>query len=328
MLKAAALNLFRILAGAYGVIVAELLLMRVITGEGYRVVVLLNAVIHLIVLPVVVLLPLALILRRWGIAALLLPALAAVVLWYGPPLLPPDILDVPDDSPRLTIATFNIYRWSGAEGDDILRIIRDMDADVVLLQELHIDGAARIEAELADLYPYMVLRPDPDNPIAGGGTLSRYPIVADDLWRTTTHDQLHVEIEFAGLRVAIYNLHLAYPYNPDGLAERDDDVYELLARARSEAIPVIVAGDFNLTERGGPYGAITDSFTDAYRAAGRGAGWTYVPLPHLPGDFRMRLVRIDYVFYGPRWVALSARVWGDAATSDHHPLLVTLALAK
>ena len=88
----------------------------------------------------------------------------------------------------------------------------------------------------------------------------------------------------------------------------------LLRSARAEAVPVIVAGDFNTSDRSRPYRRITGRFRDAMRA-----GWaapTYVKTP-----WRPFLLRIDHIFVPRDWC--SARpVRFVLPGSDHRGLAV------
>ena len=90
--------------------------------------------------------------------------------------------------------------------------------------------------------------------------------------------------------------------------------------------PIILMGDFNLTDQTRHYSQITRTLTDVYREAGWGLGHTFpaggfyprVPLP---------LIRIDYIFHSRELAGLEART-GDSVGSDHIPVIARLSLVK
>ena len=101
-------------------------------------------------------------------------------------------------------------------------------------------------------------------------------------------------------------------------------VEDLLNRALAEQAPVIMLGDFNMTDRFHVYRLITQHFTDAYRGVGAsGFGFSY---PHGKRAWLPPLVRLDYLFYSPAFTGLSSELWPQSGSSDHRPLLTRLAL--
>ena len=99
----------------------------------------------------------------------------------------------------------------------------------------------------------------------------------------------------------------------------DANVRALLSRLETVDTPVIVIGDFNLTDQHSSYRAITNHLRDAHTESGWGMGFTarYVPLG-LP------LWRIDYIFHSPQMMALRT-VLGEYGASDHRPVIAELA---
>ncbi len=101
-----------------------------------------------------------------------------------------------------------------------------------------------------------------------------------------------------------------------------------MARVEKVDGPVVLLGDFNLTDQTDQYRRITGSLRDAHRAAGWGFGHTFpahgriyvLPIP-------VPLIRIDYVFYSPGLAAIETHL-GENAGSDHRPVIATLTLSR
>jgi endonuclease/exonuclease/phosphatase family metal-dependent hydrolase len=93
-----------------------------------------------------------------------------------------------------------------------------------------------------------------------------------------------------------------------------------------ETLPLITAGDFNLSDQDSSYRDLAARWHDAFRAGGFGLGTTY-PVARaldLPSVFPP-LVRLDYVWHSDDMLAVSASN-GAYVGSDHLPLLVELSL--
>lgn len=92
----------------------------------------------------------------------------------------------------------------------------------------------------------------------------------------------------------------------------------LLEIASQTSEPHAIAGDLNLPPRGRLYRRLTAEHTDAFRAAGRGYGYSF------PGSLPM--VRIDYVLPGRGLTVRRCRTLSTAG-SDHRAVLAELALS-
>ena len=93
--------------------------------------------------------------------------------------------------------------------------------------------------------------------------------------------------------------------------------------ALDERRPVLVAGDFNLPDRGFLYRMFRRNMVDAHKARGRGYGYTF------PGDTKNPLtlfrpwLRLDYVFAGFEWKILRCRT-EPSRRSQHRAVAVRL----
>lgn len=79
--------------------------------------------------------------------------------------------------------------------------------------------------------------------------------------------------------------------------------------------PVLVAGDFNLTEFNPIFRAYWSRYQDAF--ARRGLGFGFTKHTHWHG------ARIDHILYDPFWKVTAVRVGPDVG-GDHHPLIAQL----
>lgn len=242
-------------------------------------------------------------------------------LWLVPRWLPP--FSQPEtQGTTLKIITFNIYPHN-QQIDAAFDWLLAQDADLLMIQEHNGDFA-----ELEAAYPYAYIEDT-----EGSGIFSRYPIT--DYEEVTFGEFVHQRavIEVADSPFVLYNLHLAMPLTEDesvplplryDSTQRDSQIQELLARAPEETLPVILVGDFNMSEYSPIYDQIRAAYSDAYRAASWGIGATWpggaseewtTPLP--------RLIRLDYVWHTEGFQAQNATV-ASPLGSDHLPLIVTL----
>ncbi len=324
------LNLFLALVNAYGLSVTGFLLLRWLVGDESEFIALFNSFAHLLFFPALLLFPLALLTRRRVTILLLVPALVAFILPYGPMLVPRAVQAAPSDT--LRILTYNL------KAQDInlqppLNIIRSSDADVVALQEVSESMAAALTTELIDIYPYQALHTQYRQPVPGQGVLSRYPLLSDAYWRFhLAHQRVTFEIE--GTPITLYNTHPVQPLHQNGFAHRSEEIRDLLSRLAGETGPLVIAGDFNMSDQSDDYWRMATHYQDAYRTAGWGLGFTFpAQVPYFGGgryapSFVALLppfIRLDYVFHNEAFTALNAQVGADSGGSDHLPLHVELA---
>ncbi len=262
-------------------------------------------------------------LRAWPLVAVA-GLMFAVFVWIYHPYLLPRNPDVPADLPRLTLMTFNIK----ATSEGLLDAIRSADADIVALQELNMEAAQTVEA-LLSLYPYQRLHPQSEDEFKGQGIISRFPILEDDYWEypdvpfTLGHQR--VEVEFEGARIIIYNTH---PWPPLVWESGYDDeshrlvMEDILRRTDGEDGPLLILGDFNMTDHFSEYHQLRERYTDSYRVAGDGMGYTYP-------NFRFRpfpsLLRLDYIWHNADFITVDSVVWPEHGASDHSPVRSVLA---
>lgn len=327
------MNMFVALTGAYGLSVTGFLVLRAAFGERWSFIGFMNSYAHLLLLPALVLFPLSLILRQRVTTVMLLFPTLIFLSTYGVQFIPRNTT-AEQGSRVLTVLSFNVNAGN-QDVEQTLKIIREADADMVAFQELNSTLANALGAELGEIYPYQALHPQ-DYLFSGQGLLSKYLILNDEYWQMHLGHQ-QAEVDYGGERITFYNVHPVKPlvgrigFDVRGRAE---EISDILNRAGEQTNPVLIMGDFNMTDQSADYQRVTALYGDSYREIGWGLGFTFPnfraeddDLRSLPGilQFFPPLARIDYVFHDESFQAVEARVWATSGFSDHYPLLVKLA---
>jgi endonuclease/exonuclease/phosphatase (EEP) superfamily protein YafD len=259
---------------------------------------------------------------------------------YGPLFLPqtlPRIIsrDVQTSGQSLRVMTANLL----VSNDDLSAVSALMlveRPDIVAVQELGIEMADHLAAQLKRQYPYQLLAPSRGSD--GLGILSRYPIQTEP--RTSAYVRAcscqRVTIAVDGRRVDLVNVHPPTPAItyirlgrlpiPTGFdSQRNGSVLQAaLDGIDPDRGPLIVLGDFNLSDRSPMYREIRRNLLDAHAQAGWGLGYTF-PALAFEGLPVISIVRIDYILFD-RTLAAQASHIGTTPGSDHRYLVADLAL--
>jgi endonuclease/exonuclease/phosphatase (EEP) superfamily protein YafD len=319
-------NLLNLGIGSYGLAVSGFIILRMILNDSWLPIALYNTFAHLLWLIALPLLLFALLLRFWRAALLLFLPAGAFVFSYGGQFLGP--ADDYIGTSAFSVITYNI-KWRSSDYADTIDIILNADTDIVAIQELGTDAAARLEDGLAGEYPYLALHPHRTGTV-GQGILSRYPIVEDEVWQSeflpASFMQQRVVIDVDSAEIVIYNLHLNHPFIGGGFNahQRTLQVEDALRRIAAEQSRVILLGDLNLVDLNDDYARLREQLTDAYFDVGWGLGWTFSY-----GGFRRLppMARLDYIFFNSYGLdGVEARVWAAAGGSDHHPVRAQLSI--
>ncbi|MCA9912103.1 MAG: endonuclease/exonuclease/phosphatase family protein [Anaerolineae bacterium] len=314
---------FRAFTGAYGLSLAGLLFLNLILREDQALwLAFFNSFAHLMLLPALVLFPLVTLLRQWLLSALLLPAILFFTLTYGGQFLPNRSAEVPQDAQTMRLMTFNVLAGNRTP-EAVIAQIALADADIVALQEVSQAHAALLRTEFADEYAFMGLHPQEYNGTQGQGILSRYRLIEDRYFQYdfVPHPLGHQRAVLErpdGSRMVVYNVHPSHPgmngsyFDP---SMRSRELAQIRAEAAAETLPVIIMGDFNMPELSDDHAALSELYTDTYRTAGWGMGWTFRYPITLPP-----LLRLDYIFLGDAFTPLHAEVVYPFSGSDHHAL--------
>ena len=215
---------------------------------------------------------------------------------------------LPRPGPRPGPVTLRVVAANVLHGSHSLRAgLRDVvreGGDIVAL----VEAGPRAEGILGGSYPHVLRTRD-----SGLVVLSRYPVrrlAGPDAFPERGQ---RWEIDTPAGRVVLYTVHLLRPQAGPRLfrhlrAQRRE-VDQVMAAASREGSPVLIAGDFNSSDRSRNYRRLAERYRDAMRA--RRAGPTYVrPL------YRPELLRIDHIFVPRTWCARDSQRFRISG-SDH-----------
>jgi endonuclease/exonuclease/phosphatase family metal-dependent hydrolase len=187
----------------------------------------------------------------------------------------------------------------------ILRVLAEIDADLIALQEVSAVGANQATQLGLELGFHVLFCPTLHGDHAyGHALLSRHPIKARSIGTRSLH---------------LFSTHLAL-----GQSDRALQVDTLLGPGWIGALPVeeplILCGDFNFTPSGRNYRRITTRLRDAQLAHDRG------PV-RMTFSTVCAVARLDHIFLSPHFTVLdvkSPRTHLTRVASDHYPLVADL----
>jgi endonuclease/exonuclease/phosphatase (EEP) superfamily protein YafD len=261
----------------------------------------------------------ALLLRGAGPAAATAVAGTALTAAAGPRAVPSR--QPPAAGPVLRVLTANLLAGrAGAEA--VAELVRRKHADVLFVQELTVQAAARLQqAGLGDLLPHRVTQPVPHG--ARGSIYARYPLHGGPLAPPVSAARCTARLDFpSGQFVQLACIHAAPPkppWSPGATARWRGQLSALPAPGDS---PRILAGDFNATLDHAQFRRLLRrGYVDAASQAGNGLSFTWGPRP----DRRLTLLAIDHVLIDRRCAALTTSAhW--LTGSDHRALYAELRL--
>ncbi len=325
--------------GLYAAFVGGWLLIRQLTGDAWWPVAALNSFPMLPFTPLPIALITALILRNragWVLAAIPLALWLGLFGWR----FLPRVSRAEAGSEPVRVMAFNLLT-TNREVDAIAEAIEDAQPDLIALAELNPITDSALAKRLGEKYPYRAYYRLTGAGF-GNGIYSRWPL--DDLGPIRTGLGLRSVmadiytprgvVRFVALHPWATHVGGGWRYVEPGITQSFSDreaqitaVCDFLDQLGDR--PVILAGDFNMSEFSDTYTCVNARLHDGYRAAGPGYGNTWPNARSELWPWRLfgrlpLLTRIDYVFYSNHWRAAEARVLADATGSDHRPVVVTL----
>lgn len=276
---------------------------------------------------------------RWGLLVPLIPVLLAALLywrWFVPPTMRGYEGVVPQGE-TLAILTHNISAKT-YDFQNTIQFLQALNADIVFLQEVHLNtpGMDQIPEAFRETHPYIVVQND-EPELRANMILSHYPIL--DWENLLDLKSQYARLCVDGTAIVVYNISFdtpitgiprvgnlfsfILPYDPES---RNAQIEALLQRLNAQTDPLILAGDFNLSDQSMYYRLIADRFVDSYGEAGSGPGFTYpsgtafrVPIP----QFLPPILRIDYIWHNNAFAAASAELH-TGVQSDHLAVFANL----
>lgn len=214
------------------------------------------------------------------------------------------------------IISFNVHRNTRAM-PDLETFVRKARADVVILQEVGMHPQTPAE-QLTTAFPHWHAYRDHENFI-----LSRWPLTQQASYpqRIAPALSFTTAVVEGPIRFRLVTGHWTRPHVQKGWKGFEYGVRSQLNDYRQtieilgnhQNLPLILAGDFNLTPRQAIYRHMKGRLKDCWEEAGFGPGWTHWT--------RFPMLRIDHVFVSPSLDTTMAIV-GPNLGSDHFPLLV------
>lgn len=262
--------------------------------------------------------------RRWRLLVISLPALLIAVgpsWWQYRPRSEPSI-----GGNTMTVMSVNLLMANQRTGP-IIEEIKAARPDVLFLQEYTDHWHDAIDAAIGEAFPYKAYVTREDS--FGTAVYSRKPFKGRverylDLGSGSV-PQVRAVIDFDGRDVVLYNIHFLPPKGLDYIIETRAQFADLLDVLSKEELPVILAGDFNFTERSSQAAALGEiGIIDAQDAGGWGRGSTWP----VSGLFRwVPGIRLDHVYLAGGLTCAGCRT-GVGQGSDHRPVVARVGFSR
>lgn len=301
-------------------VLAFFILARLYWPDARLVLIWVNAYTFWAYLPAYPVVAFALTLRRWFLLAGALAIVLFHLAWVLPDYRPAESIPAETKgAPSLRLMSANLY-FGNTDFAPIAREVLEVQPDVLFVQEIGERSEEVFEAEgVSALLPYRLTAFE--NPYFGLAIYSRFPLEDTEAVEAGGRPLLRASITVGGHRVRLYHLHPTSPNPGWGVARSWNDGWRaILAELRDETGPVVVAGDFNMTQHHRWYRKLKAlGFVSSHEERGRGSATTW------PQTRALGQIRIDQVFHGEGVVSLSIRE-GRGHGSDHRPVIAELAI--
>jgi endonuclease/exonuclease/phosphatase (EEP) superfamily protein YafD len=232
-------------------------------------------------------------------------AIFGVVTIVGPRLPHPG----PAPLEPLRLASANVFSENAA-ADAAVHALMAQGADVEVAVET--SPAFRLALDVLDTaHPYVAI----DDQLV---LRSRFPVeLLDDPPNVPARRILRASIDGPGGPFVLYAVHALNPLSESTFAQQLAWVRHLRVAAARETAPVVIAGDFNMSDRQVGYRELAGTLRDAITAS----GWGRTTYPN--GIWAPLLLRIDHVFESRSWCAAGGARF-DVPGSDHDGIAVSI----
>lgn len=168
--------------------------------------------------------------------AILLMAISKVKMLKG---------DSPIQIGLLHLVSSNLYIENRSLHDLIGQIL-SISSDLLVFQEYdHLAHQIFLQDDRIHHYPYSFIHDQKQG--LGLAIYSKLPILASKTFYVDEMPILRVELQHKDASIVLYNVHPLPPLGPSKTAAWNNYLERLVALIRLEQLPVVVAGDFNLT---------------------------------------------------------------------------------
>lgn len=276
--------------------------------------------------------------RRW-VGILVIPF--AFFAWeYGTQFLPNWQLGLnqsvyaSEERNELRLMTWNSH-VSYDHKNQLGQLLREVQPDIVTLQEASAGMRHRMSEEWIDQYPYQV-----SSRYGSLLTISRYPLSEPNIDRLLQIGCrcLISSVTWQGQSITLINIHIPRPNvyyavlrrNLPTITRYDNKnqehyftvLFKLLNQIEG---PVLLQGDLNTTERQPNYKQLRQLLNDSFAEAGWLMGYTYPHVESRAPSWLIPIIQIDHIMHSDSFVAHAA--WtGALSGSDHKYVIADLRL--
>lgn len=260
--------------------------------------------------------------RRWMGLAVVVLLVAMHLPWFGSALRRSNRREI-DERSRLTVTLANVLTGNRRHAD-IADDLTSRDPDIILVLEIGSTLAAKLSAEITQVYPYAIVRSQ-DEGNFGIGLYSKYPLGDEDVFTSNLGiESITATVKIVDQAYRIYATHPLPPIGARGFSARNAHLSQLALRIKkfqtqSPATPVVLVGDLNLT----PWSPL---FADLERASGlvrAGCALDMTPTWYRFQSFPFGLI-LDHGLISKHLQCISYTVGPDIG-SDHRSITLTLA---
>lgn len=268
----------------------------------------------------------AIVARRKRLALTLALPVVFMTLTYLPLFLPNSRTVLASGAP-LKVMSYNLF-YRNNDIDAVAAVVQQEQPHILLLQEVNAAVAPDLAERLSQLYPEgefyfdWVNEPGHASPFSQA-VASQYPLTR--LGQSYDAGRLQkVSVETPGGPITVFNVH-PRPIVPH------EQIQRLVGEIASVSTPLIVAGDFNVTDQTNAYRLVDQYLDNAHWEAGWGFAFSFPSRSHINGmPIQLRpFYRIDHIFYSEHFSAQYARTLAEVSTpSDHLPVVAQLFRVK
>lgn len=268
-----------------------------------------------------------------------------------------DVEPEPHDGKPLKVISYNVGAFSlyGKKAgvaskqecaDSVIAYLLSQDADIICLQEFHVDDINKIRSLLRRKFKgydaeYFINHQYGKG--SGNVTLSRFPAVGKGVinFDQSSNLALYTDYKMERRKFRVYNCHFQsygisfngmvrawHSRGEEALAEtgrkvkksillRPKQVNQVLEHIESSPLEAFVCGDFNDNPMSYTYHRMTRDRKDSFREAGQGFGATFSML--------WPMLRIDYILFPERCSGVSYKV-ERLPYSDHYPIVAEMSI--